>query len=78
MYQYAGSGSVVQGGMEKGSSGSGGGFYYGASSQVFEADVDAQVDRVSELLERDVDFDGWLRDISGDEAEGGEGASEAK
>jgi len=26
-------------------------------------DVEGQVDRVSELLERDVDFDGWLMDI---------------
>jgi hypothetical protein len=26
-------------------------------------DIEGQVDRVSELLERDVDFDGWLRDI---------------
>ena len=29
-------------------------------------DVEGQVDRVSELLERDVDFDGWLRDIPED------------
>jgi hypothetical protein len=67
--QLGWSGSVVQGGMEKASSGSRG-FYlrdYGGSSQF---DVDAQVDRVSEFLERDVDFDGWLRNISGDEAEG--------
>ena len=64
--------------MEKASSGSRG-FYlrdYGGSSQF---DVDARVDRVSEFLERDVDFDGWLRNISGDEAEGeGTGRSVAK
>jgi neural Wiskott-Aldrich syndrome protein len=33
---------------------------YGYSSQF---DVDGQCDQVSELLERDVDFDGWLRDL---------------
>jgi hypothetical protein len=31
-------------------------------------DVEGQVGRVSELLERDVDFDGWLRDIPVDDA----------
>lgn len=30
-------------------------------------DVEGQVDRVSELLERDVDFDGWLKDIPAEE-----------
>lgn len=32
-------------------------------------DVEGQVDRVSELLDRDVDFDGWLRDIPEEEGE---------
>lgn len=35
-------------------------FGMGYSSQF---DVERHVDRVSELLEKDVDFDGWLRDI---------------
>ncbi|KAI0823826.1 hypothetical protein BC628DRAFT_481262 [Trametes gibbosa] len=30
-------------------------------------DVEGQVDRVSELLERDVDYNGWLRDLDDDE-----------
>jgi hypothetical protein len=30
-------------------------------------DVEGQVDRVSEMLERDVDFDGWLKDVPEDE-----------
>jgi hypothetical protein len=39
------------------------------SSEIFgtgynsQFDVEGQVDRVSELLERDVDFDGWLNDM---------------
>lgn len=32
----------------------------GYSSQF---DIERHVDRVSELLEKDVDFDGWLRDV---------------
>ncbi|PCH38506.1 hypothetical protein WOLCODRAFT_161628 [Wolfiporia cocos MD-104 SS10] len=45
----------------------GGGAYFGMgySSQF---DVEGQVDRVSELLERDVDYDGWLRDIPEEES----------
>lgn len=43
--------------LEQGSSGFLG---MGYNSQF---DVEGQVDRVSELLEKDVDFDGWLRDI---------------
>lgn len=35
-------------------------FGVGYSSQF---DVERHVDRVSELLEKDVDFDGWLRDM---------------
>jgi len=35
-------------------------FGMGYSSQF---DVERHVDRVSELLEKDVDFDGWLRDV---------------
>jgi hypothetical protein len=35
-------------------------FGMGYSSQF---DVERHVDRVSELLEKDVDFDGWLRDM---------------
>jgi len=37
-----------------------GAFGIGYSSQF---DVERHVDRVSELLEKDVDFDGWLRDV---------------
>ncbi|KAH9939445.1 hypothetical protein B0H21DRAFT_39264 [Amylocystis lapponica] len=40
--------------------GSSGFFGMGYNSQF---DVERQVDRVSELLERDVDYDGWLRDL---------------
>jgi len=43
--------------LERGSSG------YLAMGYDSQFDVEGQVDRVSELLERDVDFDGWLRDI---------------
>lgn len=32
-------------------------------------DVEGQVGMVSDLLEKDVDFDGWLRDIPEMEAE---------
>ncbi|KAI0074698.1 hypothetical protein K474DRAFT_1773814 [Panus rudis PR-1116 ss-1] len=47
----------------------GSGFFgMGYSSQF---DVDGQVDRVSELLERDVDFSGWIKDIP--DLEDGEG-----
>ncbi|KAF9494379.1 hypothetical protein BDN71DRAFT_1507662 [Pleurotus eryngii] len=55
----------------------GGGFAFGGMSQASvgggirgfgmynsQFDVEGEVDRVSELLERDVDFDGWLRDAS--------------
>lgn len=38
----------------------GGAFGMGYSSQF---DVERHVDRVSELLEKDVDIDGWLRDV---------------
>ena len=53
---------VHMGGMgsippERGSSGF---FGTGYNSQL---DLEGQIDRVSELLERDVDFDGWLKDI---------------
>lgn len=32
-------------------------------------DVEGQVGLVSDLLERDVDFDGWLKDLSEVEAD---------
>ncbi|KII89471.1 hypothetical protein PLICRDRAFT_108810, partial [Plicaturopsis crispa FD-325 SS-3] len=51
-----GTGSMGRG-LQRGSSGFFGGMY---NSQF---DVESRVDRVSELLERDVDFDGWLRDL---------------
>ncbi|KAH7911107.1 hypothetical protein BJ138DRAFT_1007309 [Hygrophoropsis aurantiaca] len=51
----------VKGGPSTGRTGSGL-FGMGYSSQF---DVEGHVDRVSELLEKDVDFDGWLRDIPG-------------
>jgi neural Wiskott-Aldrich syndrome protein len=38
------------------------GGYMGGYNPQF--DLEDQVDRVSELLEKDVDFDGWLKDIS--------------
>ncbi|KAI0333068.1 hypothetical protein GY45DRAFT_1359810 [Cubamyces sp. BRFM 1775] len=44
-------------GLMRGSSGF---FGMGYNSQF---DVEGQVDRVSELLERDVDYNGWLRDL---------------
>ncbi|KAI0373108.1 hypothetical protein BV20DRAFT_962888 [Pilatotrama ljubarskyi] len=44
--------------------GSSGVFGMGYNSQF---DVEGQVDRVSELLERDVDYNGWLRDLDDDE-----------
>jgi len=37
-------------------------------------DIEGEVGRVSELLERDVDFEGWLRDVDENE-DGGEGGS---
>ncbi|KAI0355190.1 hypothetical protein OH77DRAFT_1511837 [Trametes cingulata] len=48
-------------GLMRGSSGV---FGMGYNSQF---DVEGQVDRVSELLERDVDYNGWLRDLEDDE-----------
>ncbi|CAL1703128.1 unnamed protein product [Somion occarium] len=42
------------------------GGFMGFNSQF---DVDGRIDQVSEFLERDVDFDGWLRDIPEVEAE---------
>ncbi|OCH86175.1 hypothetical protein OBBRIDRAFT_838353 [Obba rivulosa] len=44
--------------------GSSGLFHMGYNSQF---DVNGRVDRVSELLDRDVDYSGWLRDIPDDE-----------
>ncbi|KAI0668296.1 hypothetical protein C8Q78DRAFT_1155529 [Trametes maxima] len=43
----------------------GGGFFGMAYNSQF--DVEGQVDRVSELLERDVDYNGWLRDLDEEE-----------
>ncbi|KAF9009696.1 hypothetical protein BDQ17DRAFT_1421856 [Cyathus striatus] len=52
---------------QNGSAGQGGKFgWMGYSSQV---DVDHQVNEVDKLLERDVDYDGWLRDPSLDPEE---------
>ncbi|KAL0947848.1 hypothetical protein HGRIS_013909 [Hohenbuehelia grisea] len=42
-----------------------GGVPFGVYNSQF--DVEGEVGRVNELLEKDVDFDGWLRDVSGDE-----------
>ena len=57
-----GGGSVGIGtGTGFGRTSSGFGFGMGYNSQF---DVEGEVDRVSELLERDVDFGGWLRDVS--------------
>ncbi|EIW85726.1 hypothetical protein CONPUDRAFT_80184 [Coniophora puteana RWD-64-598 SS2] len=47
--------------LKRGGSGMIGGFG-GYSSQV-QVDMEGQVERVSELLDKDVDFDGWLRDV---------------
>ena len=47
--------------LERGSSG-----FLGFNSQF---DVEGQVDRVSELLEKDVDFDGWLKSIPGNDGD---------
>lgn len=51
-------------GLSRGGSGV---FGMGYSSQF---DVEGQVGMVSEILDRDVDFDGWLRDIPEVETEG--------
>ena len=55
---------LSRGGSGAGTWSSGGGLTIGYNSQF---DVEGQVGRVSELLERDVDFEGWLRDVPGDE-----------
>lgn len=47
--------------------GSSGVFAMGYNSQF---DLEGQIGMVNELLERDVDFDGWLRDIPELDAEG--------
>ncbi|KAI0628857.1 hypothetical protein C8Q77DRAFT_1067215 [Trametes polyzona] len=55
---FLGGRSQSQGqGLVRGSSGV---FGMGYNSQF---DVEGQIDRVSELLERDVDYNGWLRDL---------------
>ncbi|KAI8974207.1 hypothetical protein BD414DRAFT_580899 [Trametes punicea] len=59
-YPFVGSRSQTQSqgqGLMRGSSGF---FAMGYNSQF---DVEGQVDRVSELLERDIDYHGWLRDM---------------
>lgn len=52
-------------------------FAYAYNSQ-FESDVAKQVDRVDKLLEKDVDYDGWLKDPEEEEdaSENVGGASE--
>ncbi|OAX37500.1 hypothetical protein K503DRAFT_866824 [Rhizopogon vinicolor AM-OR11-026] len=56
----------------------GGSRHKGMSSRAFgmgyssQFDVERHVDRVSELLEKDVDFDGWLRDVPAVEEQGDE------
>ena len=50
-------------GLAKGSSGF---FAMGYSSQF---DVEGRVEQVSEILERDVDFNGWLRDLGSDHSD---------
>ncbi|TFK83797.1 hypothetical protein K466DRAFT_528335 [Polyporus arcularius HHB13444] len=60
---FAGGFAQTQGSMMRGSSGF---FAMGYSSQF---DVEGHVEQVSELLERDVDFNGWIRDL-GEEGEG--------
>ena len=54
-----------------GAGNSSGVFAMGYNSQF---DIEGEVGRVSELLERDVDFEGWLRDVDENE-DGGEGGS---
>ena len=57
--------SQAQGiGLTRGGSGMAG---MGYNSQF---DLEGQIGEVSDLLERDVDFDGWLRDIPEVDAEG--------
>ena len=56
-----GGGSYSYKSLERSGSG-----FLGFNSQF---DVEGQVDRVSELLERDVDFDGWLKSIPGAEGD---------
>lgn len=50
----------TQTGLVRGSSG-----FYGMYNSQF--DVEAQVGQVSELLDRDVDFDAYLKDVEEDE-----------
>ena len=47
--------------------GGGGTFAIGYNSQF---DLEGQIGMVNDLLEKDVDFDGWLRDIPEVDAEG--------
>ncbi|KIM73364.1 hypothetical protein PILCRDRAFT_15271 [Piloderma croceum F 1598] len=74
-YGYTGGNGYGYGGLVRTGTGSSGfQLPMGYNSQF---DVEGQVDRVSELLERDVDFEGWLRDVDGEDedGEGGEGGS---
>ncbi|KAI0695573.1 hypothetical protein C8T65DRAFT_665013 [Cerioporus squamosus] len=63
---FAGGFAQTQASMMRGSSGF---FGMGYSSQF---DVEGHVEQVSELLERDVDFNGWIRDLDSE----GEGEGE--
>ena len=60
---FAGGQAASQASLMRGSSGF---FAMGYSSQF---DVEGHVEQVSELLERDVDFKGWLNDVDTDDGE---------
>lgn len=60
---FVGGFAQTQGSVTRGGSGF---FGMGYSSQF---DVEGHVEQVSELLERDVDFNGWIRDLDDEEEE---------
>jgi Wiskott-Aldrich syndrome protein len=64
---YGSWGSAGGGVARTGTGSSGFQIPFGYNSQF---DVEGQVDRVSELLERDVDFEGWLKDLPVEEGVG--------
>ena len=49
-------------------------YRFGAYNSQFESAVAAQVDRVDKLLERDVDYEGWLKDPDADDNDEAGGA----
>jgi neural Wiskott-Aldrich syndrome protein len=65
------SGSVVPGlqYVGIGTLGRGGSGVWGGGGYNSQFDVEGQVDRVSDLLEKDVDFDGWLKEMPPDPEE---------